>query len=177
MTRRNFFKVIATAAIAIPFSVQANTTILPEKNIKLYNTHTKEKIDTTYFKNGKYQIEELVKISKFLKDHRTGDIKAIDIDLIDFITSLKEEFQYESYVHVISGFRSEKTNKRLREKGAGVAKKSYHTKGQAIDIRMPGIKTKKISKAARKKEFGGVGYYKRSNFVHLDSGRVRSWKG
>jgi len=110
-----------------------------------------------------------------LRDHRTDDVMPIDRALLDALASLREKLETDQPFHVISGYRSPATNARLAAASDGVARKSLHLQGRAIDIRVPGRSLEQVRSVALAMKSGGVGYYRRSGFVHLDTGRVRSW--
>ena len=178
MTRRRFLNCAlgATAALALPQTSHA--LIKPSKlvrDLRLHNLHTEEKISLSYFEQGNYITEALQDINYLLRDHRTGDVFDMDPDLIDLLYDLKNVLATEHPLQVISGYRSPKTNAALHKKSGGVATKSLHMQGKAIDIRIQGIAAKDIREAAISLARGGVGYYPRSNFVHIDTGRVRTW--
>lgn len=177
ITRRSFLRYAlgTSAAVAMPASYAG---IMPSpvvKDLTLHNLHTEEKISLSYFEQGKYITDALSDISYLLRDHRTGDVLAMDPGLIDLLYDLKGVLGTEKPLQVISGYRSPKTNAHLQSKSKGVATKSLHMQGKAIDICIEGIGTKDIQKAALSLARGGVGYYPRSNFVHIDTGRVRAW--
>lgn len=177
ISRRSFLRYTlgATAAVAMPASYAGIARGSVVKNIKLHNLHTEEKIALSYFERGEYVTEALHDISYLLRDHRTGDILAMDTGLIDLLYDLKSVLGTQKPLQVISGYRSPKTNAALHKKSSGVASKSLHMQGKAIDVRIEGIDTRDIQAAALSLARGGVGYYPRSNFVHIDTGRVRSW--
>lgn len=143
--------------------------------LSFYNTHTKEALDVCYFKNGHYDQKALEQINFILRDHRTGDIRSIDRELLDLLTTVAAQTNTKSPFHIISGYRSPVTNAMLRNISAGVAKKSLHMVGKAIDIRLPHYDTRVLRNVCIQLKSGGVGYYSRSNFVHIDTGRVRTW--
>jgi uncharacterized protein YcbK (DUF882 family) len=149
----------------------------PERSIALLNLHTGEQVKATYWAEGQYQADELHSIHRILRDHRTGDIHAIDENLIDILNLLHHNMNGKQPFHVISGYRSPKTNAMLNKNSSGVAKKSLHMQGKAIDIRLPGRQLNELRKTALGMKVGGVGYYPGSEFIHLDTGRVRSWQG
>ena len=128
-----------------------------------------------YKKSDTYILNAMDKISKILRDHRSGDIHPIDPKLMDFLYDLLTKVDNHSEVHIISGYRSPATNKKLRQGSKGVASKSLHMQGKAIDIRLPGCELKQLQKAALALQAGGVGYYPKSDFIHVDTGRVRRW--
>lgn len=148
-----------------------------ERTIALLNLHTGEQVKATYWAEGAYQPDELQAISRVLRDHRTGDIHDIDNDLIEILNLLHHKMEGKQPFHVISGYRSPKTNQKLRQSSHGVAKKSLHMQGKAIDIRLPGSRISALRQTALEMKVGGVGYYPRSDFIHIDTGRVRSWQG
>ena len=110
-----------------------------------------------------------------LRDHRSDELTAMDPSLLDLLYNLQQKTQGHGPFHVISGYRSPSTNNKLRKNSKGVAKKSLHMQGRAIDIRLPGSELKTLQHAALSLQAGGVGYYPKSNFIHLDTGRVRFW--
>ena len=148
-----------------------------DRTIELINTHTEESLSIQYMKNGKYDHDEIKKFSYFMRDFRTGDMIMVDPKLLNILYALKVELDTDKPFYVLSGYRSKKTNEYLRKKTRGVAKNSLHTRGKAIDITLPNKSVKHIAKTARSLKLGGVGQYNRSNFVHLDTGRVRHWYG
>ena len=176
--RRRFLKfgLGATASLAMP-NAFANIIKQPERSIALLNLHTGEQLKATYWAEGHYQTSELQAIHKVLRDHRTGDIHAIDENLIEMLNLLHHTVDGKQPFHVISGYRSPKTNAMLNKNSTGVAKKSLHMQGKAIDIRLPGRALSDLRKSALNLKLGGVGYYPGSEFIHVDTGRVRQWQG
>jgi len=164
----------AAASLAMP-SAFANIITSPERKLSLLNLHTGENINATYWAEGQYQTSELHAINRVLRDHRTGDVIDMDSDLIELLNILHHKMDGKQAFHVISGYRSAKTNAMLNKKSSGVAKKSLHMQGRAIDIRLPGRQLASLQQAAMQLHAGGVGYYSRSDFIHIDTGRVRSW--
>ncbi len=146
-----------------------------ERKLALYNLHTGESLTATYWAEGQYQPGELQAINHVLRDFRTGDIHPIDPHLIDLLNLLSHNVHASQPFHVISGYRSPKTNAALRQHSTGVAKKSLHMQGKAIDIRLPGLQLSSLHQAACQLRLGGVGYYSKSNFIHVDTGHVRYW--
>ncbi len=146
-----------------------------DREIKLYNIHTGENIKATYWSKDHFVKSELDKINHFLRDFRTGDIQKMDIELLDLLYSIQLIRDTTKPFKVISGYRSPKTNAMLQKKSEGVAKNSYHLKAQAIDINLPGTELKDLKKLARFLRRGGVGYYPRSGFMHIDTGPTRYW--
>jgi len=177
VTRRNFLRYAlgAGVALAMPNSYAAMMPNPVVRDLQLHNLHTEEKISLSYFEQGQYISDALRDISYLLRDHRTGDVLAMDPALIDLLYDLKGVLGTEKPLQVISGYRSPKTNASLQRKSKGVATRSLHMQGKAIDIRIEGIDSQVVREAAMSLARGGVGYYPRSNFVHIDTGRVRSW--
>ena len=179
LSRRDFLKLglVVTGVVLNPFPVQAAFDSRPGKVKKLafYNTHTREKLHVSFCRNGKYDTEALTKINYILRDHRSGEIKAIDVQLIELLHAVSIKTKLQAPFHIISGYRSPATNKLLNKKSKGVAARSMHMLGKAIDIRIPGFSTRQLRNVARKMKGGGVGYYPKSDFVHVDIGRVRYW--
>jgi uncharacterized protein YcbK (DUF882 family) len=177
--RRDFLKLglITTGALLNPLSALAalDPRSKPVRTLAFYNTHTNERLNVCYRRNGQYDIEALSKINYILRDHRSGDIKAIDVQLLELLHTIALKTNLQAPFHVISGYRSLATNQSLRKKSSGVASRSMHLMGKAIDIRVPGFSTRQLRNVARKMKAGGVGYYPKSEFVHLDIGRVRYW--
>ena len=138
-------------------------------------THTGEKLKLAYFERGNYIKGALQEINYLLRDFRTGDVCPIDTALLDQLFDLKQTLDLNKPFHIISGYRSPFTNDSLRKNSHGVAKHSYHLQGRAIDIRVEGVSSKTVRNTALAMAQGGVGYYPRNNFVHLDSGRFRAW--
>jgi uncharacterized protein YcbK (DUF882 family) len=146
-----------------------------ERKLKLRNLHTGEKIKATYWEDGKYISETMRDVAHLLRDHRTGDKHRIDAGLMDILYDLQLRIGNKKEFHVISGYRSPKTNRMLNSRSKGVAKKSLHMRGRAIDIRLPGTELRHLRKAALSMKAGGVGYYPQANFLHVDTGRFRTW--
>lgn len=139
------------------------------------NLHTGERLNTAFWSNGDYSSSGLKRFNRLLRDHRANETTRMDPELFDLIYKLKERLNFNGEIEIISGYRSAKTNAMLRSRSSGVAKRSYHTRGMAIDLRMPGVPLSKLRRAALDLKVGGVGYYPKSNFVHVDTGPVRRW--
>jgi uncharacterized protein YcbK (DUF882 family) len=146
-----------------------------QRTLSFYNTHTRERLKVTYKKGDTYNLEAMKKISKILRDHRTGGIHPIDPKLMDFLYDLLTKIDNHGEVHIISGYRSPVTNKKLRHGSKGVASKSLHMQGKALDFRLPGTATAVLRDEARAMKRGGVGYYRKLDFIQIDTGRVRFW--
>lgn len=174
ISRRQFVKVglCAVACATVPVLAHASS---PVKTLSFYNIHTDESISLDYYENGKYMASSLQAFNHFLRDYRTGDIHEIDPRLFDQLHALQKLVEKPGAYHVISGYRSPKTNQMLHANSEGVASHSLHLEGRAIDIRLPGKDLSLLHKAALSMHAGGVGYYPASEFVHIDTGRVRHW--
>lgn len=146
-----------------------------EKTLKFYHTHTGETLRVTYFRQGEYAAEAFTEIRAFLADWRDGEQHDMDPQLMDILWQLQQGAGSTGTWEVISAYRSPKTNAMLRSKSSGVASKSQHLLGKAIDVRLRGLELKELHASARNLRLGGVGYYPASNFVHVDTGRVRYW--
>jgi uncharacterized protein YcbK (DUF882 family) len=146
-----------------------------ERLISFVNTHTHERLTTPYFADGSYLPEGLSTLSSFLRDFRTGDQHPIDPALYDILNDLRLATGTKSPFHVISGYRSPRTNAMLREHSRGVASGSLHLQGRAIDVRLADVDSAVLRDAALELQRGGVGYYHGPDFVHVDTGRIRRW--
>jgi uncharacterized protein YcbK (DUF882 family) len=142
---------------------------------RLFNTHTSERLTLPYFADGDYLSGALSRLETFLRDHRTGEQHPIDPTLFDLLHELRQATSAKSPFQVISCYRSPATNAMLRADGGGVARGSLHLQGRAIDIRLGDVSSAVLRDAARELRRGGVGYYRQSDFVHVDTGRVRTW--
>jgi uncharacterized protein YcbK (DUF882 family) len=147
------------------------------KELNLYNANTHEHLHTVYWKDGVYLPDELEKINHIFRDFHTGTEKDIDINLLDLLCELKGKLKCKDPYHIVSGYRTPRTNALLRKRNLGAAKKSLHMFGKAVDIRIPGYSLRGMRRVAMKIHAGGVGYYPTSKFLHLDVGEVRYWWG
>jgi uncharacterized protein YcbK (DUF882 family) len=147
-----------------------------EHHLRLYHTHTGERIDLIYRRGDRYLPEAEEQLDHFLRDHRTGDVKHYDPHVFDILSDLAAAVGHpDAEIEIICGYRTPWSNEFLRERSAGVAKNSQHMQAHAIDIRIPGVDNLTLRNAALALGRGGVGYYPRSGFVHVDTGRVRTW--
>ena len=178
--RRHFLQLgaAAAAATAIGATVPAPALAVPRlsrRQIHLVNTHTQEALETVYWADGQYRLEAMVQVNRFLRDHRTGRMRMMDPELLDQLFALRQRVGAGGPFHIISAYRSPATNAMLAAHSRGVAKRSLHIFGKAVDIRLPGYSTRGLHKAAKDLKAGGVGYYGRSDFIHIDTGAVRYW--
>ena len=139
------------------------------------NLHTGERLSTAYWANGSLIDRNCRQIDWILRDFRSGDVAVMSPHLLDLLFHLRQRLETDAPFEVISGYRSPHTNAALVRASTGVATRSLHMQGMAIDIRVPGIKLTRVRDEARKLAMGGVGFYPRSDFVHVDVGRVRTW--
>ena len=182
LNRRSFlgYGALASAAALVPGRLEAATAAPKrrERVLSLFHTHTGERLKIAYCCDGEYQPEALAQLNHLLRDFRVNEEKAIDPKLFDLLHELGGTLETDSPFHIISGYRSPRTNSMLQERGgshSGVASKSLHMVGKAMDIRVPGVKLDQLRAAATSLKLGGVGFYPSSNFVHVDTGRVRYW--
>lgn len=144
--------------------------------LRLYHTHTDERIDVVYRIGDTYIPEAVDELEHFLRDSRTGDVHHVDPRLFDLLSDLTASVgEPDAEIDVVCGYRTPQTNRMLRRRSRRVAKHSLHMEAMAIDIRMPGVGTKELRDAALSLGRGGVGYYRRKGFVHVDVGPVRRW--
>ena len=179
LSRRYFLRLIAFSGLAALFPRPVFAAIGDcaslERSLSLYNPNTKEALDTIYWSNGDYLDNAVANISYLMRDRLTGEIKPIDTRLLDLLYKIGIDLKTRKPFHIISGYRSPKTNDLLRKQGKAAAKNSYHMQGEAVDVRLPGYRLSSLRRAAYKLKAGGVGYYPRSRFVHIDVGPVRYW--
>jgi uncharacterized protein YcbK (DUF882 family) len=175
-SRRRFIGALAAAAtgsILAPRSVLA--TQEAPRELSLFHTHTREELSIVYFADGTYLSDALKRLNHFLADFRTGDVKELDPKLFDILHGIQRLTGSKGTYEIIAAYRSPKTNEMLRQHSSGVAKGSLHLQGRAIDVRLSDLDTAKLRDVAQSLRRGGVGYYAKSDFVHVDTGRVRYW--
>jgi uncharacterized protein YcbK (DUF882 family) len=163
-----------TAAALVP-PAELLASLSATRSLSFLHTHTGEHLSIVYYSGGGYVASALDQLNELLRDHRSGEIHSIDPALFDLLHEAQRLTGSRGTYQVISGYRSPKTNSMLRKNGGGVARKSLHMQGQAIDVRLTDVSTHELRAAALELERGGVGYYAKSDFVHLDTGRVRRW--
>jgi uncharacterized protein YcbK (DUF882 family) len=173
--RRFLVGSLGAAAAVLGASRAALAATVPAHRLSFYHIHTAEKLTVTYRENGVLIPGALKQINHYLRDFRTEQVHDIDVALLDALHDLYETFDGRGNFEVISGYRSPHTNAVLRHVTSGVAEHSLHIQGQAIDVRLTSAKTAALRDAAIARAAGGVGYYPKSNFVHIDTGAVRSW--
>ncbi len=181
-TRRRLLKAggataLVSAASLLALPARSLETAGAPKRIALENLHTDEKLEIEFFRDGAYVPDALASINVLLRDFRTGERHAIDPSLMDYLVKVAHQAGVDPVFSVISGYRSPQTNAHLREQSTGVAQHSLHIEGRAIDVRVSGIDCADLAGHALDLKRGGVGYYRTSDFVHLDTGTFRTWKG
>lgn len=180
LARRRFLRhtvQLGAAAVLPAFSARAALASVPEaRGLALVHTHTHETIDLMYADGERYLPAALGSLNRFLRDHYTGDIGLMDPQIYDQLYRVQQVLGSKRAFEVISGYRCPVTNANLRQtRGGGVASHSLHMEGRAIDVRLPGVPLADLHEAALSLRGGGVGFYPREQFVHLDTGRVRNW--
>ncbi|MFN3790061.1 DUF882 domain-containing protein [Massilia sp.] len=178
MQRRAFLKsslFLAAPTLSIPALAKTAQTASGERVLRLYNTHTGEKLKSVFWAEGEFIPDAMKDINKVLRDHRNNKVAQMDPELLLLLTQLNDKLDNNRELHIISGYRSPESNAKLHAASGGVARRSLHMDAKAIDIRLPGKDLKMLHKAAMSLKGGGVGYYASSQFVHMDTGRVRYW--
>ncbi len=147
----------------------------PVRRLSIYNVHTGERLNTVYYEDGAYIPGALNEVNYFFRDFRANEIKPIDPRLLDLLCEIHGDLDTAGPFNLVSGYRSPATNAWLATQTEGVARHSMHIEGRAADINMPGRQLSFLERIALAMRVGGVGYYPRSDFVHVDTGRVRRW--
>jgi uncharacterized protein YcbK (DUF882 family) len=175
LDRRGFLRGLGAAAAGLTASRVALAGGSGQRAIAFVHTHTGEQLSTVYYDGGAYLAPALQRVNQLLRDFRTDTLYPIDPGVLDRLYLLQSAARSGEPFQVICGYRSPATNAALRHASSGVAEHSLHMEGRAIDVRLPGIDTARLAVLARDQQGGGVGYYRFSDFVHLDTGRVRTW--
>jgi uncharacterized protein YcbK (DUF882 family) len=169
------FLMVGASPMVLSATVQSASNA---RELLMDHTHTHEQLDVIYAVGSRYVPQALNHLQHFLRDHYSGDIGPMDPALYDLMHRVRSSLKVRAPFQIISAYRSPATNQRLRERGGGgVARHSLHMQGQAIDLRIPGVPLNELRDAAMALSAGGVGYYPGSQFVHIDTGRVRHWAG
>jgi uncharacterized protein YcbK (DUF882 family) len=168
---------LTAATCLIPYKALASVADVfsSKRTLSFHNLHTEEKLDAVYWQDGEYLPEGLSRINVLLRDHYAEKVETIDEKLLDLLFSIQASLKSTEPFQIISGYRAPETNSFLRKLGRGVAKNSMHMLGKAVDFRIPGFDLTDVWNAASELQAGGVGYYAKSNFVHVDVGEVRYW--
>lgn len=175
LTRRQVLR-IGTLFIATGLSPSLGWSHHIKRSLKLHNALTGENLKVEYWVKGEFVPDALKELNHFLRDPHNGKVTEIDPRLFHFIHDIARKLGAKHTINIISGYRSPTTNDRLRRRNLAAAKDSFHVKGQAVDIRISGHSAKSVRRAALGLKQGGVGYYPRSRYVHIDTGPVRSWR-
>jgi uncharacterized protein YcbK (DUF882 family) len=168
------------SAVAAPVVPQAGLQTVVDtapKWVSLYNLHTDEKLQAVYWENGTYVPDALQALNKVLRDHRTGEVAPMNVQLFDLLTDIHRKTETKTAFQIISGYRSPSSNRLLSERSGEVAKRSLHMDGKAMDIYLEDVALDHLRAAALDLKRGGVGYYPDSKFVHVDVGPFRRWQG
>ncbi len=175
--QRRLALLAALGSSCVPYgNAIASLSTYPELSLSLYNLHTTESFNGVFWAAGSYDTDALGQINSLLRDHRTNGVVEIDPRLLSMLYLVRNRVENASQpFSIISGYRSAETNRKLALRNSGVAKNSYHIKGRAVDIRLPGIETSQLKEAGLSLRVGGVGYYEKSDFIHLDTGPFRTW--
>jgi uncharacterized protein YcbK (DUF882 family) len=180
-TRRQWLKVLGGGAAGFTLSRLASAqddAPLEERNLELFNTHTNENAHVVFKRGAEYDPAALETLKKLLRDHRNGESHDMDPRLYDQLFELAVAAKCHPHYEIISGYRSAESNDKMSSKpGSGVAKKSLHMQGRAMDVRLKNCDSAKLRDLALAAKEGGVGYYQRSDFVHIDTGAFRTWVG
>jgi len=173
--RRGILKTLLGTSLVSLLPSAGQTIETGDRRLSFYHTHTDKELDVTYARDGRRIESALTEVNEFLVDFRTGDVTTIDPNLLDLLYDLRESLDSDGVYEVISAYRSPATNEMLRNRSSGVARNSQHLLGTAIDVRLAGVELTSLRDTAIAMQRGGVGYYEASNFLHIDTGRVRRW--
>jgi uncharacterized protein YcbK (DUF882 family) len=162
--------------LSLPTLAFGHAQVLPEGELSFYNVHTNERLRVRYRDGrGQYDLTALDDVNHILRCHHTGEVATMDSRVIEHLNLVQKALGGEGEIHVISGYRSPEYNAFLVKRSRRAARHSLHVEGQAVDFFIPGVRLREIRHAALKLRFGGVGYYPRAAFIHLDCGPFRSW--
>jgi uncharacterized protein YcbK (DUF882 family) len=177
MNRRHTLRLACGTLLGVSLAwvAPAWATAPAARRLSLLNTHTGDAFADAYWEAGGYVPDALAAINHVMRDHRSGDVHAIDPRLLDYLTDLRAEVDGGAPYQIISGYRSPISNAAMHAASSGVASRSLHMDGRAIDIRVRGVDLPRLRDAAIAMGRGGVGYYPDSDFIHVDTGRVRRW--
>jgi uncharacterized protein YcbK (DUF882 family) len=181
LSRRSFLGLgaaAAAAALIAPGEALASTRVVAVRPrvISILNVNTGERLENVeYWARGRYLPDALRALDRIMRDHRTDTVHEIDPSLFDLVVAVQSRLEASGPIHLVSGYRSPQTNAQLRRRDPGVARNSFHMRGEAMDLRVPGITTRNLYRAAVVENEGGVGFYPRTDFIHLDVGPSRTW--
>jgi len=171
---RRYFLGLALSAVAMPTLARGQSQ--RPRVLSFHHLHTEEKIRVTYRSGNYYQFDGLRRLNRFMRDFRTGEVVTLDPRLFDLLYDIDRHLGHRGPIEILSAYRSPRTNAMLSRTSRRVARNSLHMQGKALDIRFPGVSTGRVRDSAISLNRGGVGFYPRSNFVHVDTGSVRHWK-
>ena len=179
-TRRSFLKtsvvglLLLGSKLLLPSVARANE--LPDGELTFFNVHTNERLRVRYRDDaGNYDLTALDEVNHILRCHHTREVAAIDVQLLEHVNLVQKAVHGTGEIHVISGYRSPEYNAQLVKRSRRVAQHSLHVQGQALDFYVPGVKLRDLRHAALRLRYGGVGFYPRAKFIHLDCGPFRTW--
>jgi len=179
-TRRSLLKtsvvglLLLGSRLLLPSVARANE--LPDGELTFFNVHTNERLRVRYRDNaGNYDLEALDEVNHILRCHHTGEVAAMDVRMLEHVNLVQKAVRGTGEIHVISGYRSPGYNAQLVKRSRRAARHSLHVEGQALDFYIPGVKPRELRHAALKLRYGGVGFYPRAQFIHLDCGPFRTW--
>lgn len=175
MKRREFLEIGTVSAASLAFSSKIALGDSDHRVLRLYDTHSQRTVEAEYFRNGWYNPDILARFDDLMKDWRTGETARMDPNLLDILYKLQQIAGSREPIHVVCAYRSPGTNAALAARNSRVARNSYHVTGKACDIRLPGYSVRGLRDHALALEAGGVGYYPRSGFIHVDTGPLRAW--
>lgn len=173
--RRRFLRAATVLAVGGAVAPSARAAARRPGELSFHHIYTGEKLSVAFADTQGYLEDGLSEVDRFLRDFRTAEVHHIDPGVLDILNAARLALKPDGVFEVISGYRSPKTNAMLRSQGRGVAKRSLHTQGRAVDVRLSGVPTATFREFCLKLKRGGVGYYPKSDFVHVDTGRVRFW--
>ena len=179
-TRRRWIKTVLAGSAGLGLSrlASAEEAAPVERHLELFNTHTGETASVVYKRGAQFDVVALATLKKVLRDHRNGEMHDMDARLYDQLHELALSAHREPRFEIISGYRSPESNAKMSARpGSGVAKKSLHLQGRALDVRLKSCPCTNLRDLALAAKQGGVGYYRRSDFVHIDTGAFRTWIG
>jgi uncharacterized protein YcbK (DUF882 family) len=175
-SRRGFLTLAAPAIVALtPLRSLAHSRAAPERSLNFHNLHTGDRLEAVYHAEGRYLADAIADINWILRDWRTDEQAAMDHRLLDLLHQLHGVMDSSQPFEIISGYRSPRTNRKLASRSRGVAKRSLHMRAMAADVSLPGRDLSTLCRAAKSLRRGGVGFYPKPGFIHVDSGHVRSW--
>jgi uncharacterized protein YcbK (DUF882 family) len=160
-----------------PRRITRDAALAAARRISLHNLHTGDSFAEAYYENGVYVPSAMAEAQRVLRDWRNGEEHLMDPRLFDVLHSVSSDLETDQPYQIISGYRSPKTNAAMHERSSGVASNSQHMYGKAVDVRIQGVELNRLHKAALAQQAGGVGLYPVSNWVHIDTARVRTWTG